>query len=66
MESALLKKVARTAYSSEIALNWLGAPMKSFRIFLVSSIAAIRSPMLKPKLIVMSSTALLIAHDKVG
>jgi hypothetical protein len=61
-ESALLKKVVRRAYSSEIALNWLGASTKSLRILLASSITAIKSPVLKPKLIVMSSTTLSLAH----
>jgi hypothetical protein len=38
----------------------------SFRILFASSIAAMKSPTLKPKLIVMSSTALLLAQEKVG
>jgi hypothetical protein len=33
-------------------LNCFGAPTKSFRILLASSIAGIKSPTLKPKLIV--------------
>ncbi len=43
---------AQETYSSEISLNCFGAPTKSFRILLASSIAAIKSPTLKPKLIV--------------
>jgi hypothetical protein len=56
----------QAAYSSETALNWPGASTNSFRILFASSIAAIKSPTLKPKLIVMSRTALLLAHEKVG
>jgi hypothetical protein len=63
-ESAVLKMVVRVAYSSEMALNWLGASTKSLRILLASSITVIKSPILKPKLIVVSSTSLLSAHER--
>ena len=53
-------------YSSEMSLNCFGASTNSFRILLASSIAAVKSPTLKPKLIVISSTALSLAHQKVG
>jgi hypothetical protein len=53
-ESVLLKMVVRIVYSSETALNWLGASTKSLRILLASSITAMKSPTLKPKLIVIS------------
>ena len=45
------------AHSSEIALNWPGESTNCFRILLASSYTAIKSPMLKPKLIVSSNTA---------
>lgn len=61
-ESALLKKMIKITYSSEISLNWLGASTKSLRSLLASSITAIKSPILKPKLIVMSSRTLSLAH----
>jgi hypothetical protein len=65
-KSALLsQKIARRAYSSEIALNWPGASTNSLRILLASSITAMKSPTLKPKLIVISSTALSLAQEKV-
>jgi hypothetical protein len=54
-ESAVLKMVFRVACSSEIALNWLGASTKSLRILLASSITAMKSPTLKPKLIVIQA-----------
>jgi hypothetical protein len=41
----------RVKYSSEIALNWLGAPINSLRTLLASSIAVIKSLILNPKLI---------------
>jgi hypothetical protein len=44
------------AHSSEIALNWPGESTNCFRILLASSYTTIRSPMLKPKLIVNSNT----------
>jgi hypothetical protein len=51
-ESAVLRMVIRVAYSSKIALTWSGASIKSLRILLASSITVIKSPTLKPKLIV--------------
>jgi len=53
-ELVLLKTVVRIVYSSETAWNWLGASTKSLRILLASSITAMKSPTLKPKLIVIS------------
>lgn len=57
-ESAVLKMVFRVAYSSEIALNWMGASTKPLRIFLTSPITATKSPTLNPKLMVIPSTTL--------
>jgi hypothetical protein len=42
---------AQVTHSSEMSLNWLGAPTNSFRILLASSIAVMKSLILNPKLI---------------
>jgi hypothetical protein len=52
------RSYARLTHSLEISLNWLGAPIKSLRILLASSIAAIKSPILNPKLILISALPL--------
>jgi hypothetical protein len=51
------------ANSSEMSLNWLGASTNSLRILLASSIAEMKSPTLKPKLIVTLNTVSL-PHKK--
>jgi hypothetical protein len=51
-------------HSTEMSLNWLGASTNSFRILLASSIAVMKSPTLKPKLIVVLSTVPLLPYKK--
>jgi hypothetical protein len=49
-----------------MSLNWLGAFMNFFWILFTSSITAMKSLTLKPKLILKLSTALFSVHEKVG
>jgi len=49
-----------------MSLNWLGASTNSFRILLASSIAAIKSPTLKPKLIAKLARSLSYVKDSKG
>ena len=61
---SIRKLIARWTHSSDIALNWSGASINCWRIWFASWSTVMKSPILKPKLIVTLNGALSLPHKR--
>ena len=64
MESAFCGVTYRMTHSSEIAFDWFGASTNYLPMLFASRRTVIKSPTLKPKLIVTVNTALSLPYRK--